>query len=114
MASEEVTDRELAKAKDQYLNSFVFRFDSKAKIINRMLTYVYYGYPLNFSEGVKSAVEKVTKSDVLRVARKYLKPDQVQILVVGKASDFDKPLSALGDVRTIDITIPPPPPAKTK
>ena len=114
MASEEVTDRELAKAKDQYLNSFVFRFDSKAKIINRMLTYVYYGYPLNFSEGVKSAVEKVAKADVLRVARKYLKPDQVQILVVGKASDFDKPLSALGEVRTIDITIPPPPPAKTK
>jgi len=114
LAQEEVTDRELAKAKDQYLNSFVFRFDSRAKIINRMLTYAYYGYPLNFNEKVKSGVEKVTKADVLRVAQKYLKPDKVQILVVGKASDFDKPLSTLGPVRTIDITIPPPPPAKTK
>ena len=114
LATEEVTDQELAKAKNQYLNSFIFRFDSRAKIINRMLNYAYFGYPMNFSEQVKSGVEKVTKADVLRVARKYLKPDKVQILVVGKASDFDKPLSALGEVRTIDITIPPPPPAKTK
>jgi zinc protease len=114
MAAEEVTDPELAKAKDTYLNSFVFRFDSRAKIINRMLTYAYYGYPLDFTEKVKSDVEKVTKADVLRVAKKYLKPDQVQILVVGKAADFDKPLSTLGRVRTIDISIPPPPPAKTK
>lgn len=112
ITQEEVTDAELAKAKDQYLNSYVFRFDSRAKVINRLMSYAYYGYPMDFSDRVKSGVEKVTKADVLRAARKYLNPDKLQILVVGRASDFDKPLSTLGKVNTIDITIPPPPKVK--
>jgi zinc protease len=60
-------------------------------------------------EKVKAGVEKVTKADVLRVAKEYLKPDKVQILVVGKEADFDKPLKTFGEVNVIDITIPPPP-----
>ena len=69
--------------------------------------YAYFGYPLDFTEKLKAGVEKVTKADILRVAKKYLHPDKVQILVVGKKADFDKPLSTLGSVNVIDITIPP-------
>jgi len=105
--AEEVSDEELAKAKDGYLNSYVFNFENKAQILNRTLTYAYFGYPLDFTEKQKAAVEKVTKADVLRVAKKYLKPDKIQILVVGKKADFDKPLSTLGSVNVIDIAIPP-------
>ncbi len=108
MKTEMVTEDELQRSKDQYLNSFVFNFDSKAKIVNRMLTYAYYGYPLDFADKIKEGVEKVTREDVLRVAQKYLKPDKVQILVVGNQKDFDKPLSTLGEVNVIDITIPEP------
>jgi predicted Zn-dependent peptidase len=103
----EVTDEELAKAKDQYLNSYVFNFDSRAQIVNRLMNYAYFGYPLDFMEGLKAGVEKVTKADVLRVAKQYIRPDKVQILVVGRKEDFDKPLSTLGTVNVIDITIPP-------
>jgi predicted Zn-dependent peptidase len=106
ITEQEVSDEELAKAKDGYLNSYVFNFESKSQIVNRLMTYAYYGYPLDFSEKLKAGVEKVTKADVLRVAKKYLQPDKVQILVVGKKEDFDKPLSTLGTVRVIDITIP--------
>lgn len=112
MKEEEVSDEELAKAKDQYLNSFVFNFASKAQIVNRLMTYDFFDYPLNFMEKVKKGVEKVTKKDVLRVAQKYLRPDKVQILVVGKQEDFDKPLSTLGKVNVIDIKIPPLKPKK--
>ena len=45
-----------------------------------------------------------------RVATKYLHRDQMSVLVVGNTSEFDKPLSTLGPVNTIDITIPAPPP----
>ncbi len=103
---EEVTDEELSKAKDQYLNSFVFNFSSRAQVVNRMMTYEFFGYPLDFMDRVKKGVEKVSKRDVLRVARKYLHPDKVRILVVGKEEDFDKPLSTLGEVHVIDIQIP--------
>lgn len=108
ITEEEVTDEELAKAKDNYLNSFVFNFDSKSKIVNRLMEYSYYDYPADFIERIKTGVENVTKADVLRAAREHLHPDKLQILVVGKSEDFDEPLSALGRVNTIDITIPTP------
>ena len=108
MTQEEVTDEELALAKDSYLNSFVFNFDSKGQIINRLMTYAYYGYPADFLQKTKENVEKVTKADVLRVAQAHLRPDKLQILVVGRPDDLDKPLSTLGEVKTLDITIPAP------
>jgi predicted Zn-dependent peptidase len=70
-----------------------------------MLTYTYFDYPLDFTDILKEKVEQVTKADVLRVAKKYLHPSKVQILVVGNQKDFDKPLSSLGDVNVIDIKI---------
>jgi predicted Zn-dependent peptidase len=108
MTVSEVTDEELALAKDSYLNSFVFNFDSKGQIINRLMTYEYFGYPADFLEKTKENIEKVTKEDVLRVAQKHLKPDKMQVLAVGRPQDFGEHLSVLGPVREIDITIPPP------
>ncbi len=105
---QEVGDEELTRAKDGYLNSYVFNFETRSQVVNRMITFAYYGYPIDFMEQIKSKVEKVTKADVLRVAKTYLRPDKVQILVVGRKEDFDQPLSALGNVSVIDITIPPP------
>ena len=115
MTQAEVTDQELALAKDSFLNSFVFNFDTKGKIVNRLMTYAYYGYPPDFLQTIKGRVEQVTKADVLRVAKKHYHHDKLQTLVVGRPGDFDRPLSVLGEVREIDITIPPPPaPPKKK
>jgi predicted Zn-dependent peptidase len=111
ITKEEVSDDELARAKDRYLNTYVFNFDSKAKIVNRLMTYAFNDYPMDFMETIKTGVEKVNKADVLRIAKKYLKPDKVQVLIVGNKEAFDKPLSNLGEVNVIDITIPP---AKSK
>ena len=104
----EVTDEELALAKDSFLNSFVFNFDTKGEIVNRLMAYEYFGYPSDFLQKIKANVEKVTKADVLRVAQKHLQPDKLQILAVGRPDDFDEPLSVLGSVNEIDITIPSP------
>jgi len=104
----EVTDEELSIAKESFLNTFVFNFDSRGKIINRLVEYDYYGYPEDFLFQVRSNVEKVTKKDVLRVAQEHLKPDSLQITIVGRPADFDQPLSVLGTVNEIDITIPNP------
>ena len=108
MTESEVTDEELALARESYLNSFVFNFDTKGEIVNRLMTYEYFGYPADFLQKTKQNVEKVSKADVLRVAREHLKPDKMQILAVGRPQDFDEPLSVLGPMREIDITIPVP------
>jgi zinc protease len=102
-----VTTEELARAKEAILNSFIFRFDSKQKVLNEKLLYEFYRYPLDFLERYRPAIEKVTAADVERVARKYVHRDKVALLVVGKSADFDRPLSKFGPVQTIDITIPP-------
>ncbi len=108
MTEEEVTDEELELAKASYLNSFVFNFDSTGEVISRLMTYEYYGYPADFLQKTKERIEKVTKADVLEAARSHLKPEAMQILVVGNPEDFDQPLSTLGQVNTIDVTIPTP------
>jgi zinc protease len=103
------TEEELNKAKDSILNSFVFRFDSKAKILNQQVTYEFFGYPPDFLERYRREIEKVTAADVARVARKHVHRDQLAVLVVGKPADFDKPLATYGAVTKLDIAIPPPP-----
>ncbi len=108
-----VTQEELEKAKDGYLNTYAFDFDSTDKIVNRLLIYDFYGYPADFNTRLRNEVEKVTREDVLRVAKKDLRPGELSILAIGNAAKFDKPLSAVGKVHTIDITIPEPTPKVT-
>jgi outer membrane lipoprotein-sorting protein len=97
---------ELTKAKESILNSFVFRFDSKEKVMGERMTYEFYGYPADFLEKYRAGIEKVTQQDVTRVAHQYVHKDQLAVLVVGKPDDFDRPLSSFGAVTTLDITIP--------
>jgi hypothetical protein len=104
-----ITDAEIKRAKDSILNSFIFNFDTPDKVLHERMAYEFYGYPLDFLEQYRSGIEKATKEDVNRVAGKYLHKDQLAVLVVGNPKDFDKPLSALGPVTNVDITIPPPP-----
>ncbi|MBI3644566.1 MAG: insulinase family protein [Acidobacteriales bacterium] len=105
-----INDDEIKRAKDAILNSFIFRFDSPGKVLQEKMAYEFYGYPLDFLEKYQAAIEKVTKEDVARVAAKYIHRDQMSVLVVGNTSEFDKPLSSLGAVNKLDITIPAPPP----
>ncbi len=99
---------ELKKAKSYILNSFVFQFDSKEKVLAERMSYEFYGYPADFLERYRAGIEKVTEQDVARVAQKYVHKDRLAVLVVGKAADFDRPLPSFGPVTALDISIPPP------
>ena len=110
LAKHPIDDEEIKRAKDAIRNSFIFRFDSPAKVLHEKMAYEFYGYPLDFLENYQKGIEKVTKEDVARVVAKYIHRDQMAVLVVGHVSEFDKPLSSLGEVKTLDIKIPAPPP----
>jgi zinc protease len=104
MRSAEVTDAELQAAKDAVANSFVFNFDRPSKTLSRMVTQDYYGYPRDFIFQYQKAVAAVTRADILRVAKEYLKPENFTIVAVGKPQDFGRPLSALGSpVKDIEL-----------
>src|SRR5437762_5402115 len=105
-----VTDDEIKRAKDSILNAFVFNFDTPDKVLRERMAYEFYGYPPDFLEKYRAGIDKVTTADVARAAAKYLHKDQLAVLVAGNTTEFDKPLSSLGQVTDVDITIPPPPP----
>jgi zinc protease len=103
------TPEELKRAKDNILNSFIFRFDTPEKVLREKMSYEFYHYPLDFLERYRAEVEKVTADDVTRVARKYVHKERMAVLVLGNDAELGKPLSTLGPVQKVDITIPPPP-----
>ncbi|HEX8298462.1 MAG TPA: pitrilysin family protein, partial [Rubricoccaceae bacterium] len=113
LATTPPSEAELRQAKDAYLNAFVFNYASRADVLGRQLTYAAVGYPAGTLEALRAGVEAVTAADVSRVAQTYLQPDQTLVVVVGNAADFDEPLSVLGPVETLDVTIPAVPDAGT-
>jgi zinc protease len=104
------TDAELTSAKDQLLNSFIFRYDTKGKVLAEATELEFYGYPADFLTKYRSGIEAVTLADVERVANKYVDPSKLAVLVVGNEGQYGAPLSDLnlGPVQPIDITIPMP------
>ena len=90
-----VAEQELNSAKESILNSFVFNFQDPSQTLSRLMRYEYFGYPEDFIFQYQRAVTKTTVKDIQRVARKYLKPEQTVILVVGNGSMIDPPLTSL-------------------
>lgn len=106
LVNDPVTPKEISLAKESILNAFVFTMDTREKALNQQVLLEFYGFPADYFTKYPSMIEKVTAADVERVAKKYVHPDQLAVLVVGKESAFEKPLSTLGPVTTLDITIP--------
>lgn len=100
------TAEEIKRAKDSILNSFIFRYQTKGRILSDQLNLEFYGYPSDFNEQFRAGIEKVAAADVARVVNKYLKKEGFALLVVGKEKDFGRPLSLLGEVKKLDIAIP--------
>ena len=108
LAQGEVTDDELQRSKDGILKGAAFDYDSTGKIVERLMSYEYFGYPRDYLQRYQDGIRKVSKEDVERVAKQQLKSDEFAILVLGKEKDFEQPLSTLGKVTPVDITIPKP------
>ncbi len=103
LGREPVSDEELQYAKDAFLNSFVFSFADSGQIVARLMTLEYYGLPKDFLQQFRDSVVRLTKEDLLRVARMHLHPDRVIILAVGKDDDFEQPLSSFGKIHFLTL-----------
>ncbi len=108
LRSKPITEGELKRAKDDILNSFLFRYDTRDKILAERERLEFYGYPPDYLETYQAALEKVTLADVTAAADKFVHPEKLAILVVGNGPEIKPPLSALGmgQAHTIDIAIP--------
>lgn len=106
--SEPPTPEEVTLAKESILSSMVFTADDISDILQRQVGYAYYDYPSDWLSQYQQAVAEVTPAMVAEVAKKYIHPDQVAIMVVGPTKETQPPLSSFGTLREVDITIPEP------
>jgi zinc protease len=104
------TPEELKTAIESESNGLVFSFAEPSAILFRTAFYEMAGYPLDFLDRYQKSLEGVTADGVLAAARRKVHPDQFVAVVVGKESEFERPLESMGlPVERVDITIPPPP-----
>jgi len=83
IVEEGVTEEELQRAKDSFLNRHVFRFENPARIAIERAVHDIRGYPPDYITTYPNRVQKVTTADLSRVARRYLKPERFTAVVVG-------------------------------
>jgi len=108
MSTTAVTADELERAKGNILNSFIFRYDTREKVLAESERLEFYGYPADYLDTYEAGLKKVTQADVAAAVKKYLHPDKLAILVVGNGPEIKPGLDALdmGTPKPIDITIP--------
>jgi predicted Zn-dependent peptidase len=108
LQDEPITKKELQDTKDQILNSSVFEYDSYEEVLSQQMSYDYRGLPDDAFDQYIEGVKNTTIDDVQRVAKEYLNPDYLQIMVVGNKDEIGDQLQQFGDVNEVDITIPEP------
>ncbi len=102
---EKVSKTELEDAKNYFLNSYVFKFSSPEKILYDYMKKEFYGLDVKKYDRLMENIKKVSVDDVLKVAKKYLKPNKIVAMVVGNKKKIKGDLSQLGKVKNIDISI---------
>ena len=79
-----VTEAELKDAKTYLTGAYPLRFDGNAQIAGILAGMQFNGMPPDYVNTRNAQVEKVTASDVARVAKRLLDPDALRFVVVGQ------------------------------
>lgn len=100
----DIETRELEDTKSYLIGVFPASVQTASDVAGRLLDMELYGLNEDYFDRYREAIASVSKEDVERVAKKYLDPDRVLIVVVGNASQIREPLGGLGmPVHELDI-----------
>lgn len=93
-----VNEQELTEAKLRVAGGMLMQTQTIQQQAGRRLDVVLNGYPLDYYDVYPARIAKVTAAEIQAVAGKYIKDDQMTIVVVAPAEVVKEPLSRLGEV----------------
>jgi len=97
---------ELERAKRYLTLQLPRAFETTTDIANQLVPIVRYGLPLDYYDTYARRIRAVTQADVQRVARQYIDPERLAIVVVGDRKSIESGIRALqlGEVSIRDLT----------
>jgi zinc protease len=98
MRTEKVSEKELSDTKSFYNGYYPLRFETPEQIAAQILDVEIYDLGEDYIKNYRKNMSAVTAEDVLRVAQKYLDPDNIKLVVVSKADELKTGLESLGKV----------------
>ena len=98
----QVTEAELASAKQRMIQGFPHRFETTFGVAGQLAILIAEDLPDDEFARYQARVEAVTKADVDRVAREYITPEKMAVLVVGDRSQIEGPLKSLPFVQRFE------------
>ncbi len=96
LQKELVDPRELRGAQDYMSGNFPLAIETPSAIAMQVLNQLFFGLSLDELETYREQVTTVAVADIQRVARQFLYPDRLSIVLVGDASTFVGQLKAMG------------------
>src|SRR5205823_3655058 len=91
---EKASDEEVEDAKKYLLGSLPFELTTSKQIADQLLYVERYGLGFSYLDDYRKAVSTVTPADVQAVAKKYLDPQHMALVVVGAIDPQGKPIEA--------------------
>jgi len=88
--AEPVGAAEVEEQIDSWRNRFIFRYTNDFQIVNQLMGAELDDRPYDFPSRQLEAVQRVTVEDVLRVARAYLRPQNLTVAIFGAIGDEDR------------------------
>jgi zinc protease len=93
---ERIGDGELSGAQAYMTGSFPLSIETPGAIARQVVNAVFYDLSLDELRTYRQRANAVTPDDVLRVARTYVQPDRLSIVMVGDAARFKDQLGKAG------------------
>jgi zinc protease len=91
-----ITDEEMKTAKDSLIQGLPDRFSSLSAIGGSIVNLYLHELPSDYYQTYPKAISAVTRDDVLRVAKKYVDLEHMNIVIVGDRKSIEGPLKATG------------------
>ena len=95
---QKVPEKEIEECKRSIVASFALSLEDPNQLLDYAMTLKLYGLPADYWDTYPAKIMNTTAEQVQRVARKYVVPENLQIVAVGDATKIKPVLDKLGTV----------------